>query len=94
MRRITSSGSPLRWAGYVAGWPLAVIRMVRLGRRIRPDVVHTNSLHSWYGWAVAALLGKPHVWHAREIVVQSPAAMRLERWLAKHFAARVIAISA
>jgi glycosyltransferase involved in cell wall biosynthesis len=93
MRRITSSGSPLRWAGYVAGWPLAVIRLVRLGRRIRPDVIHTNSLHSWYGWAVAALLGKPHVWHAREIVVQSAAAMRLERWLAKHFAARVIAIS-
>jgi glycosyltransferase involved in cell wall biosynthesis len=93
MRRITTSGSPLRWAGYVAGWPGTVVRLVRLGRRIRPDVVHSNSLHSWYGWAVAALLGKPHVWHAREIVVQSAAALRLERWLAKRFAARVIAIS-
>ncbi len=93
MRRITTSGSPLRWVGYVAGWPVAVVRIVRLCRRIRPDVIHSNSLHSWYGWAVAALLGKPHVWHAREIVVQSTAALRLERWLAKRFAARVIAIS-
>jgi glycosyltransferase involved in cell wall biosynthesis len=93
MRRITTSGSPLRWAGYVAGWPVTVVRLVRLGRRIRPDVIHSNSLHSWYGWAVAALLGKPHVWHAREIVTQSTAALRLERWLAKRFAARVIAIS-
>ena len=93
MRRITTSGSLLRWAGYVAGWPVTVVRLVRLCRRIRPAVIHSNSLHSWYGWAVAALLRKPHVWHAREIVTQSAAARRLERWLAKRFAARVIAIS-
>jgi glycosyltransferase involved in cell wall biosynthesis len=33
------------------------------------------------------------VWHAREIVHQSSAALRLERWLARRFATRVIAIS-
>jgi glycosyltransferase involved in cell wall biosynthesis len=57
------------------------------------DVVHSNSLHSWYGWAVARLIGKPHVVHAREIVVQSGAALRVERFLCRHFAARVIAVS-
>jgi glycosyltransferase involved in cell wall biosynthesis len=70
-----------------------VTRLTALARRIGADVIHSNSLHSWYGWAVAAVLRKPHVWHAREIVVQSPAALRLERWLAKHAATRVIAIS-
>src|SRR4029453_11237763 len=65
MRRITTSGSPLRWVGYVAGWPVAVVRIVRLCRRIRPDVIHSNSLHSWYGWAVAGLLRQPPRWHAK-----------------------------
>src|SRR6266545_2969145 len=57
------------------------------------DVVHTNSLHSWYGWAAAALTRTPHVWHAREIVVQSGAALRVERLLTRHFADRVICMS-
>ena len=36
--------------------------------------MHSNSLHSLYGWAAAAITRRPHVWHAREIVVQSRAA--------------------
>jgi glycosyltransferase involved in cell wall biosynthesis len=43
---------------------------------------------------VATALQRPHVWHAREIVMQSGAALRLERWLTRHFAATVIAVSA
>src|SRR4029450_4320813 len=39
------------------------------------------------------LPARPPVCPARGIVVQSTAALRLERWLAKRFAARVIAIS-
>lgn len=93
MRRITTSGSAWRWAEYAGAWPVSVGRLVRLARRVQADVIHSNSLHSWYGWAVARLLGKPHVWHAREIVAQSRAALRLERWLAQHAASRVIAIS-
>jgi glycosyltransferase involved in cell wall biosynthesis len=94
MRRITTSGRPVRWVAYVAGWPLAVVRLVRLARRVGADVIHSNSLHSWYGWAAAAWLRRPHVWHAREIVTQSSRALRLERGLARRFAVRVIAISA
>jgi glycosyltransferase involved in cell wall biosynthesis len=60
---------------------------------VRADVVHTNSLHSLHGWAAARLAGRPHVWHAREIVVQSSIAMRVERALARSFARVVVASS-
>lgn len=93
MRRITTSGGLSWWVRYALEWPLAVARLVRLGRRLRVDVVHTNSLHCWYGWAGALVLRRPHVWHAREINVQSGAALRLERFLTRHFAAVVPAIS-
>lgn len=93
MRRLTGTGSQLRWVAYAACWPVAVLRLARLARAARVDVVHTNSLHSWYGWAVAALLRLPHVWHAREIVVQSAAALGVERFLARRFATTVVAMS-
>jgi len=93
MRRITTSGGLGWWVRYAAGWPVAVVRLVLLGRRLRVDLLHTNSLHSWYGWAAALLLRCPHVWHAREITVQSGAALRLEHLLTSRFAALVPAIS-
>ena len=93
MRRLSTSHGSREWAAYVAGWPLAVARLTRLARRLGADVVHSNSLHSWYGWAVAHLVHRPHVVHAREIVVQSALALRVERFLCRHFADRVIAVS-
>jgi glycosyltransferase involved in cell wall biosynthesis len=94
MARLTASGSAVRWIGYVARWPLSVWRVTRLVRRTGATVVHTNSLHSWYGWAAALLARRPHVWHAREIVFQSPAALRVERALTRRFADAVVAVSA
>jgi glycosyltransferase involved in cell wall biosynthesis len=93
MERLSTSHGAGEWAGYAAGWPVAVGRLVRLIRRLRIDVVHSNSLHSLYGWAAAAITGRPHVWHAREIVVQSRAAIQLERFLARHFAVKVVCMS-
>src|SRR2546429_2746470 len=93
MERLSTSHAAGEWAGYVAAWPVAVARLVRLIRRLRIDVVHSNSLHSLYGWAAAAITGRPHVWHAREIVVQSHAALQLERFLARHFAVKVVCMS-
>jgi len=93
MRRITTSGNIGYWIGYALAWPVTVLRITRLVRMARIDVVHSNSLHSWYGWAVARLMRKPHVWSAREIVVQSGAALNLERFLVRHFATKVVAIS-
>jgi glycosyltransferase involved in cell wall biosynthesis len=93
MPRLSTSHGAAEWAGYVANWPPAVARLTRLARRLHVDVVHSNSLHTWYGWAAARLLGRPHVVHAREIVVQSRAALRVERGLCRHFATRVVAVS-
>ena len=93
MRRLTTSGGLGWWALYAVGWPVAVARLWRLGRRVGADVVHTNSLHSWYGWAVALLLRRPHVWHAREVVTQSGLALRVERLLTQRFATLVVAAS-
>ena len=93
MERLTTSGSASRWARYAARWPLSVLRIALLCRSLDVDVVHSNSLHCWYGWAAAALTRRPHVWHAREIVFQSRAALTLEKWLASRFSDTVIAVS-
>ena len=93
MRRLSTSHGAGDWSAYAAGWPVAVARLTRLGRRLDVHLVHSNSLHSWYGWAAAGLLHRPHVVHAREIVVQSRAALRVERTLCRFAARRVVAVS-
>ena len=93
MRRLSTSHGAAEWAAYAAGWPVAVAHLARLARKLGVDVVHSNSLHTWYGWAAARLVRRPHVVHAREIVVQSGAALRVERTLCRYFASRVIAVS-
>jgi glycosyltransferase involved in cell wall biosynthesis len=70
-----------------------VARLARIVRVCEIDVVHSNSLHSWYGWAVAAITGRVHTWHAREIVVQAGTALTVERFLARHCATTVICMS-
>lgn len=93
MRRVTTQGRRLGWAAaYAAGWPASVLRLAQLAREVGAEVIHSNSLHCWYGWAVAGLVRRPHVWHAREIVVQSGAALRVERALARR-ATLVVATS-
>lgn len=94
MRRLTRSEGASYWLGYAAAWPMSVLKLYWLARQVRPGVVHSNSVHSWYGWAVAWLLRLPHVWHAREIVVQSKWALRLEQQLVRRFAWKVVAVSA
>ncbi len=93
MRRITTSGGLGHWIAYAVEWPMAVWRLAGLARRLQVDVVHTNSLHSWYGWAAAKLARRPHVWHGREIVVQSRAALRAEQQLLRFGADQVMAMS-
>ena len=94
MERITLSGPRLRWAlRFAASWPVSVVRLALLARRLDVEVVHSNSLHYLQGWAAAALARRPHLWHAREIVVQSRAALRLERALTRRWADAVVATS-
>ena len=93
MARISRSHRANEWVAYASAWPVVVARIVRLIRALDIDIVHSNSLHSWYGWAAAAITRRPHVWHAREIVVQSDRALTVERFLTHHFATRVICMS-
>ena len=93
MRRLTRSAGLGYRLAYLLWWPVVVARLAALVRSLGADVVHSNSLHSLYGWAAAAVCRRPHVWHAREIVVQSSRALRLERALARRFATVVIAMS-
>ena len=58
MARISRSHGVPEWIAYAAGWPIAVARLARLVRAYEIDVVQSNSLHSWYGWAVAAITGR------------------------------------
>lgn len=94
MARLTTSGGTARWVVFALMWPVTLLRLVILVLRTRAAVVHTNSLHSWVGWAAAAVTRRPHVWHAREIVFQSGAALRVERFLARRFSDLVVAVSA
>jgi len=93
MARISRSHRATEWLAYACAWPVVVARLARLVRALDIDVVHSNSLHSWYGWAAAAITRRPHVWHAREIVVQSDRALTVERLLTRRFATRVICMS-
>lgn len=93
MERLTTTAGYSHWARYAGRWPVSVLALARLARRIDADVIHSNSLHSWYGWAAAGLIRRPHVWHAREIVFQSTAALATERFLTAHGADLVIAVS-
>jgi glycosyltransferase involved in cell wall biosynthesis len=72
-------------------------RLVRRLRRLRPDVVHANSLKAClYGGAAARLAGIPVVWHIRDRIAEDylPApAVRLVRTLARRLPTAVLANS-
>lgn len=86
--RLEARGIPVaivpfdRWLARRNGWPLFVGRAARTAamlpalmvaaRRARPDVIYTNSAVVPVGAILARLLGKPHVWHVRELVRDDP----------------------
>jgi glycosyltransferase involved in cell wall biosynthesis len=86
-----------RGAGYLirfaANYPRAIRALVRLIRRERVSLVHTNTIHNLYGVTAARLAGVPHVWHFREIVWQSGPLRRLELWMARRWSTRIIVTS-
>ncbi len=73
-------------------------RLVNEVRRLRPDLVYTNSLVIPEGAVLAALLRKPHIWHVREAVegnetLGGPLPPSLIFRIVPRVSARVIAIS-
>ena len=65
-----------RLPAFTSEWVGAVLRVRRLIRQVRPDVVYTNTLAVTAGAAAARSCGLPHVWHIHEIIT-SP------RWLGR-----------
>ena len=62
--RVTATTLPL---GVIASTVAYTIRLVIHLRRLRPDLVHTNSLKSGiYGCVASRLAGLPAVWHVRD----------------------------
>jgi glycosyltransferase involved in cell wall biosynthesis len=74
-----------------------VLRLAARLRRLRPDVVHANSLKSGvYGGLAARLVRVPLVWHVRDRVAEDylpRAGVRLIRTLVRHLADGVVANS-
>lgn len=74
-----------------------VMRLALRLRRLRPDLVHTNSLKSaLYGGVAGRLAGVPLVWHARDRIADDylpGAAVRVVRQAVRRLPAAVVANS-
>jgi glycosyltransferase involved in cell wall biosynthesis len=57
---------PIKLLRFLFGLPVALIRLVLLLRRVRPDIVHTNTSVILLPGVAARLCRIPHVWHIRE----------------------------
>lgn len=90
MKKLTSRKGIGYLFGFMFGYLPAVFEISNLIRREKIDLVHTNTIHNLYGFAAARLAAKPHVWHIREIVVQSKWMAALEHFLVKNFSSRFL----
>jgi glycosyltransferase involved in cell wall biosynthesis len=69
---------PHQMVRHLAGFARAALALRRLSRRVRPDVVHTNSMKAHLlAIPAARAAGAPLVWHVRDIVE--------EGWLQRAF---------
>jgi glycosyltransferase involved in cell wall biosynthesis len=91
---VRSVGVPAGVAGAAAAY---VLRLAHRLRRLRPDVVHANSLKAGvYGSLAARLAGVPMVWHVRDRIDEDylpGTAVRLVRGLSRGLPTAVIANS-
>ena len=93
MRKLTSHKGIGYFVHYLLGYPSAVFQICQLIRREGIHLVHTNSIHNLYGFLVAKCTGLPHIWHIREIVVQSPLLRRIEKCLVIRYSTRFIVMN-
>ena len=93
MRKLTSRRGIGYLTRYLACYLPAVFQIVRLIRRDGIDIVHTNTIHNLYGFLAARLARRPHVWHVREIVVQSELVRWVETGLTQRFSERFVVMS-
>lgn len=93
MMKLTSRRGWAYLIGYVLNFPRALWALRQVIRRERIALIHTNTIHILYGGPVARLTKTPHVWHIREIVWQKGWLRRLELWMARHLATRIVVTS-
>jgi glycosyltransferase involved in cell wall biosynthesis len=72
----------LRLATTAVGMPRSIAAASETIRRIRPDIVHVNSVVLAPVAMAARRLGVPFVWHIRETVVRGHLGLR-RRWLSR-----------
>jgi glycosyltransferase involved in cell wall biosynthesis len=96
LRKANVSGRRMPF-GAIASTASYVVRLAIRLRRLRPDLVHTNSLKSGlYGSVAARLAGVPVVWHVRDRIADDylpPAAVRMVRLMTRCLPNAVIANS-
>lgn len=85
--------SPARFASQIAAAASVAFDLLRLARRLQPDVIHTNSMKS-HVLAVPAALAtrRPLVWHVRDIL-QSGWLLRAFTLLGSVAPARIVSLS-
>ncbi len=89
--QLKSVGGLLR---FLWGFPLSILSLMRLIRRLRIDVVHTNTVVMPSPSVAAFLTGKPHVWHVRELLHEFGSLWRpYQRWI-YFLSSSIVAISA
>ena len=90
MRKLTSRRGSLFVLQYLLNYFPAVFWIAAFIHREKIDLVHTNTIHNLYGFLSAFLAGRPHVWHIREIVMQSSWVRAVEVFLVRKFSTRFI----
>ncbi len=93
LRKLTSRRNTLYLLEYIFFFIPAVIGISRIIRKLGIDLVHTNSLHCWYGAVASWIMRRPHVWHVREIVTGPAIIRKFEVSLARNFSSRIITMS-
>jgi glycosyltransferase involved in cell wall biosynthesis len=73
--------------------PLSVAQILRLIRKHRVDLVHTNTALILSPAIAARLSGRPHLWHIREFFSEFPRLWRLHRRVMARMADIVVAVS-
>ncbi len=90
MRQLTFHRGVGHFLRCIGGYPFAVAHIASLIRREKIHLVHTNTVHNPYGFLAALLSRRPHLWHIRELVVQSSFFRTIEQWAVNRFSTRFI----